>query len=215
MTSPMPPPRRHLSVPPPASAATRAGALALALTAAALVGCGEAPGGGGAEAGGKRTLEEGFAVGLLLPESKTARYEAFDRPLIEQTVKSGCPRCTVLYLNAQQDAAKQQAQADSLLSQGVQVLILDAVDARAAGAIVTRAEEQGVPVVAYDRFASGEESRAYFASHYGPTIAVYNRNADDPAAVAALDEALADLGDAALRDGVMEWEYLLFTATVR
>jgi len=35
------------------------------------------------------------------------------------------------------------------------VLILDAVDAKAAGAIVTRAEEQGVPVVAYDRFAAG------------------------------------------------------------
>src|SRR6185369_10042072 len=67
----------------------------------------------------------------------------------------GCPRCTVLYLNAQQDAGKQLAQADSLLTQGVQVLILDAVDTKAAGAIVARAEEQGVPVVAYDRFAAG------------------------------------------------------------
>jgi D-xylose transport system substrate-binding protein len=128
-------------------------AAALSMPVLAAVGCGKAPGGGGAAA--RRTLEEGFAVGLLLPESKTARYEAFDRPLIEKQVKAGCPRCSVLYLNAQQDAAKQLAQADSLLSQGVQVLILDSVDAKAAGAIVTKAEEQGVPVVAYDRFASG------------------------------------------------------------
>lgn len=69
--------------------------------------------------------------------------------------------------------------------------------------------------VSVDRFADGEEFRAYFASHYGPTIAVYNRNADDPAQTAALDSALVALGDEAIVDGAMEWEYLLFTATVR
>ena len=70
--------------------------------------------------------------------------------------------------------------------------------------------------VRIDRFANGEEFRAYFASHYGPTIAVYNRNADDAAQTAALDAALVALGDEALgEDHVMEWEFLLFTATVR
>jgi len=115
--------------------------------------CGKAP--GGATPAATPSAEQGFAVGLLLPESKTARYEAFDRPLIEKHLKADCPACTLLYLNAQQDAAKQLTQADSLLSRGVQVLILDAVDAKAAGAIVTKADQQGVPVVAYDRFASG------------------------------------------------------------
>ncbi|MFE7844337.1 class I SAM-dependent methyltransferase [Microbacterium sp. NPDC057407] len=70
--------------------------------------------------------------------------------------------------------------------------------------------------VRFGRFASGEEFRAYFASHYGPTIAVYNRNADDPAAVAAIDEALRGLGDRAVAaHGAIDSEYLLFTATVR
>lgn len=70
--------------------------------------------------------------------------------------------------------------------------------------------------VRFERFASGEEFRAYFASHYGPTIAVYNRNADDPAAVAAIDEALRGLGDRAIESGgAIDSEYLLFTATVR
>jgi len=70
--------------------------------------------------------------------------------------------------------------------------------------------------VAIEPFASGVEFRDYFKSHYGPTIAVYRRIADDPEAVQALDEALAALGDDQLRDdptGVMRWEYLLFTAT--
>src|SRR5687768_16790740 len=38
--------------------------------------------GGGGEASGK--------IALLLPESKTARYEAFDRPFFEAKVKALC-----------------------------------------------------------------------------------------------------------------------------
>jgi D-xylose transport system substrate-binding protein len=121
------------------------------VTLGALGACGKAGGHGS----GKRSIENGFAIGLLLPESKTARYETFDKPLIEKNVQAACPKCTVLYQNAQQDAAKQLTQADSLLSQGVAVLILDPVDAEAAASIVERARQQKVPVVAYDRFASG------------------------------------------------------------
>ena len=50
---------------------------------------------------------------------------------------------------------------------------------------------------------------------YGPTIAVYRSLADQPDRVAALDAALADLGDRHLADGVMAWEYLLLTARRR
>jgi D-xylose transport system substrate-binding protein len=98
---------------------------------------------------------EGGKIGLLLPEDKTARYEALDKPLLEKNIKAGCPKCELLYQNAQQDASKQLTQADSLLSQGVKVLILDPVDAKAAGAIVEKAKAQKVAVIAYDRFASG------------------------------------------------------------
>lgn len=69
--------------------------------------------------------------------------------------------------------------------------------------------------VRIDRFATGEEFRDYFKTHYGPTIAVYNRIADDAEQVAALDAALAELGDGELSNGTMEWEYLLFTARRR
>ena len=72
--------------------------------------------------------------------------------------------------------------------------------------------------VAVDRFDTAEAFRDYFKHHYGPTIAVYNRIADDPDQVRALDTALADLARNHGLDssgGVVEWEYLLFTATVR
>jgi hypothetical protein len=60
-------------------------------------------------------------------------------------------------------------------------------------------------------FADGAAFRDFFKRTYGPTIAVYRSLADDPARAEELDAALAQLGDDALTDGVMKWEYLLLT----
>jgi len=70
--------------------------------------------------------------------------------------------------------------------------------------------------VTIDRFATPEDFRQYFASHYGPTIAAYRNVGDDPERVAALDADLVALAERFDRgsDGglVLEWEYLLLTA---
>lgn len=64
-----------------------------------------------------------------------------------------------------------------------------------------------------DCFQDGATFRDFFRARYGPTVATYARIAADSEAVAALDEGLAALGDAALAGGrVMGWEYLLTTA---
>jgi D-xylose transport system substrate-binding protein len=97
----------------------------------------------------------GKKIALLLPESKTARYEAFDRPYFEAAVKASCPDCQVIYSNADQDAAKQQQQAEAALTQGANVLVLDPVDSKAAASIANSAKSSNVPVVAYDRFIAG------------------------------------------------------------
>jgi hypothetical protein len=44
-------------------------------------------------------------------------------------------------------------------------------------------------------------------------MATYAFNATDPDRVAALDEAIDALAARFTTDGVMEWEYLLLTAT--
>jgi D-xylose transport system substrate-binding protein len=103
----------------------------------------------------KGSVGQGFKIGLLLPESKTARYEKFDRPYITQDVKRLCPKCSVVYDNANQDPNLQQQQVDSMLTNGVKVLILDAVDAKAISSSVGKAKGQSVKVVAYDRLAQG------------------------------------------------------------
>lgn len=122
----------------------------------ALAACGKStpsssPGGGTASGGGGVT----GTIALLLPETKTARYEAHDRPEFEAKFKSLCPSCNILYSNANQDSAKQQQQADAALTQGAKVLVLDPVDGKAAESIATKAGQQGAKVVSYDRLTSG------------------------------------------------------------
>lgn len=90
-------------------------------------------------------------IALLLPESKTARYEAQDRPGFEKALKALCADCEVIYSNADQDAAKQQTQAEAAITNGADVLVLDPVDAASAGAMVTRAKQSKIPVISYDR----------------------------------------------------------------
>ncbi|MEZ3159530.1 substrate-binding domain-containing protein [Microbacterium sp. BWT-B31] len=102
------------------------------------------------------------SIGLLLPDKKTARYETFDRPVFEQRVAE-LGDYDVLYANADQDAAKQQQQAESMLTAGVDVLVLDPVDAKAAVTIVNAANAESVPVIAYDRLIAGGEL-AYYVS---------------------------------------------------
>ena len=102
------------------------------------------------------------AIALLLPESKTTRYESVDRPVFAKRLQElGDYR--LLYSNADQDAAKQQAQAEAALASGVRVLVLDPVDAQAAHSITASAAAQGVPVIAYDRLPEGG-GFAYYVS---------------------------------------------------
>jgi len=64
-----------------------------------------------------------------------------------------------------------------------------------------------------DRFADGAEFRDFFKALYGPTIAVYRNIEGDPDRVAALDAAIAEVGDSVLSGAsTMEWEYLLVVA---
>jgi D-xylose transport system substrate-binding protein len=130
-------------------------ALALAVVAALSVGGLAACGGNDNSSTSGSTSSSGGStsgtVALLLPENKTTRYESQDKPLFERDMKALCPNCKIIYSNAEQDAAKQQTQAEAAITNGAKVLVLDSVDSKAAAAIVTRAKQSGVGVVAYDR----------------------------------------------------------------
>ncbi|WP_373139386.1 class I SAM-dependent methyltransferase [Mycobacterium marinum] len=66
-----------------------------------------------------------------------------------------------------------------------------------------------------ERFGQPEECVDYFKDYYGPTINAYRNISDAPHRVAQLDAELIELSREYLTDGVMEWEYLIFTARKR
>ena len=143
-------------------------ALALAAAAALSVGGLAACGGGDDDSStsGTSGSSGGSASGtvaLLLPENKTARYEAEDRPLFTRALRQYCPDCKLIYSNAAQDAAKQQSQAEAAITNGAKVLVLDPVDAKAAASIVTRAKQSDIGVVSYDRLVENADVDYYIS----------------------------------------------------
>jgi len=109
----------------------------------------------------------GATIALLLPESKTTRYEAFDKPLFEAKVKDLCPDCKVDYYNADQDESKQNQQMTTALTAGAKVVVLDPVNGKGATGMIQDASDQNVPVIAYDRFIEGAD---YYMSFDNETV---------------------------------------------
>jgi D-xylose transport system substrate-binding protein len=128
----------------------------VALLAAACQTTDNGGGGGGSSGGDKK-------IALLLPETKTTRYEAQDRPLFEAKVKALCSDCEIIYSNADQKADQQQNQADAALTNGAKVMVLDPVDSASAASIVSKAKAQNVPVISYDRLITGADIDYYIS----------------------------------------------------
>ncbi len=122
--------------------ATIVAAMAMALV---LAGC------GGAGSKGTSAGDAGQTVAFLLPENVLPRWENQDSPFLEEALAKHAPSAQLKTYNAENDAAKQQQQAEQALTEGAEVLVVIAVDQTAAGVIVNLAKAANVPVIAYDR----------------------------------------------------------------
>ncbi|WP_434587571.1 sugar ABC transporter substrate-binding protein [Streptomyces sp. A5-4] len=101
-------------------------------------------------------LSDDIVVGLLLPENQAARYEQFDKPVIEKRIaRLTNTKGQVRYANANNDAARQTQQLQSMIKDNVDVLIVDAVDSKAIAGAIQEADDAGIPVIAFDRLAEG------------------------------------------------------------
>lgn len=125
----------------------RAGTLtAISAAAPLLAACGSGSGGGGAGTGGKK-------VALLLPSSAQKRWKDGDQAFfVAQAKKEGFE---VVVQNANDDPTLQASQVDNVLTQGVSLIVLSAVNADTAKGMVQRASAQDVPVIAYNYVIPG------------------------------------------------------------
>ena len=163
---------------------------AILIGALSLTACGanDAQGGGDDSAGDGAS--ESKTIALLLPESKTTRYEAFDKPLFEAKVAELCSDCEVSYYNADQDETKQTQQVDTAISEGASVIVLDPVNGAGAGGMVQSAQDSGATVIAYDRFIAEAD---YYMSFDNETVGKMQAE--------ALVEAMGDEGGILMLNG--------------
>lgn len=127
-----------------------AGVFALA-SALVLAGCGGDSGGDATTDSTAAAGSETGTIAFLMPDRGSTRYEQQDWPLFEAKMKELCPDCEAIYQNADADAAKQQTQAEAVIAQGADVVVIDAVDTTAAATVVQQMMDQGIKVITYDR----------------------------------------------------------------
>jgi D-xylose transport system substrate-binding protein len=120
----------------------------------------------GSAAGSKATHGSAKAaplVALLLPENVTPRWEGFDHPTFVKALKKLVPGVKIDVVNAVNDPAKQQSQAEAEITKGAKVLVVGADDGKAFGTVARKAIAQGVKVIAYDRLISGAKISSYIS----------------------------------------------------
>jgi D-xylose transport system substrate-binding protein len=99
-------------------------------------------------------------VGVILPETATsARWEGFDKPMLETALKA--QGFSVDIQNAQGDVQKFSTLADGMISKGVKVLIIAAINSEVGGAVAAKAKAAGIPTIDYDRLNLGGSSDYY------------------------------------------------------
>ncbi|MET8446756.1 substrate-binding domain-containing protein [Streptomyces sp. NPDC005209] len=130
-------------------------ALAAISSALSLAACGVI-GGDGVGSGSASPRRDDIKVGLLLPDRDTARFEKFDYPIIKKQVDSLTHgKGKVVYANAEASVEKQSQQFQRLVEQKVDIILVDAVDAKRIAPDVRKSKDAGIPVIAYDRLAEG------------------------------------------------------------
>jgi len=103
----------------------------------------------------------GVKVGLSLPTQREERWVKDRQAMQEEAKKKGIDLRVQVTDN---DAAKQVAQCENLISQGVKVLILAPHDASSASVIIDKASKAGIKVVSYDRLVTDSPLDYYYLS---------------------------------------------------
>ncbi len=131
-------------------------ALAASASALLLTACGAVEDLGGSDDATALKKGDDITVGLLLPDKDTARFEAFDHPIFAKEVATLTHgKGKVDYANAEASQDKQSRQFQEMVSRKVDIIVVDALDAKAIAPDVQKAKDAGIPVIAYDRLAQG------------------------------------------------------------
>jgi D-xylose transport system substrate-binding protein len=104
-------------------------------------------------------------IAVILPDTTTsARYTEFDAPYLKQAFEAaGLTTSQFSIQNAQGSDSTQLTDAQSAITGGAGVLIVDPLDSGVGAQIESYAKQHGVPVIDYDRITLGG-TRTYYVS---------------------------------------------------
>ena len=102
-------------------------------------------------------LAEGKIIGVSWSNFQEERWKTDEAAMKAEIEKNGDKYISA---DAQESAAKQLTDVESLIAQGANALIILSVDKDAVGPAIDKAANEGIPVVGYDRLI--EDNRAFY-----------------------------------------------------
>ncbi|MFH9175592.1 multiple monosaccharide ABC transporter substrate-binding protein [Streptomyces albogriseolus] len=127
--------------------------LALSLTA-----CGQSGEGGSEEDKGG---PEGATIGIAMPTKSSERWIADGDNVVKELESKGYKTKLVF---GEDDPDQQVSQIENMITQGVDALIVAAIDNKSLNNVMQQAKDADIPVVSYDRLILGTENVDYYAS---------------------------------------------------
>jgi D-xylose transport system substrate-binding protein len=107
-------------------------------------------------------LKASGKVGVILPDTTSStRYTLYDKPLLQSALSAA--GITPDIQNAGGSTARYQQIAQSMIGEGVKVLIMDSIDATSGASVEREASQAGIKVIDYDRVNLGG-SAGYYVS---------------------------------------------------
>jgi putative multiple sugar transport system substrate-binding protein len=130
-----------------------AASLALTLTA-----CGQSGEGGSEE---KKGGADGATIGIAMPTKSSERWIS-DGANVEKELKGKGYETKLVY--GEDDPDQQVSQIENMITQGVDALIVAAIDNKSLNNVLQQAKDADIPVISYDRLILGTENVDYYAS---------------------------------------------------
>lgn len=104
---------------------------------------------------------ETLKVGIAMPTKSSARWIADGDNMVKVFQELGY-ETDLQY--AEDVVENQVSQLENMITTGADALVIAAIDGEALGQVLTKANEAGIPVVAYDRLIRGSEFVSYYAT---------------------------------------------------
>ena len=119
------------------------------------------------------TAQDKGAVGIAMPTKSSARWIADGQNMVKEFQAKGY-KTDLQY--AEDDIPNQLAQVENMITKGVKVLVIAAIDGTTLSGALQKAADKGIKVIAYDRLIRGSKNVDYYTTFDNFQVGVLQAN---------------------------------------